>query len=170
MEVTEFRGKHWFLSNFSQADVVLIDGVLDEMIYPTTEHAYQAAKTLDPNVREVIAGMAEPGAAKREGKRLRLRPDWDQVKLGYMKYLLEQKFGLQPNPVDEPGLPERRGRMLLETGEAELIEGNTWGDTYWGCVRGPDGCWIGSNHLGQLLMTIRSQLRQRASGPWRYPF
>lgn len=59
-----------------------------------------------------------------------------------MEDLLRQKFSKTP-----------LRRLLLATGEAELIEGNTWGDTYWGVCHG-----VGQNHLGCLLMKIRGEL------------
>jgi len=133
-----FQGRYRWLSNFWSCFVVL-DGVE----YPSTENAYQAAKTLDPELRKPFQDCF-PGVAKRDGRALPLRPDWDDVKYGVMEQLLRQKFA-------RGELRER----LLATGDAELIEGNDWGDTWWGV----DDRRGGQNNLGKLLMKIRAELR-----------
>jgi hypothetical protein len=130
-----FRGDRWFLSNFYPAPVVL-DGV----IFPTVEHGYQAAKTLHRPSREVVRRAATPGQAKRLGRALILRPDWEAVKLAVMEGLLRQKFAD----------PKLRARLVVI--EGEIVEQNTWGDTWWGVCRGR-----GENHLGRLLMRIRDE-------------
>lgn len=144
MAITQFRGPNRFLSNFWAAKVEL-DGV----VYPSVEHAYQAAKTLDngPNGRLWIRSMDTAGKAKRAGKRLTLRPDWDSVKLVLMKDLLRQKFS-----------NNALAALLLATGSEELIEGNDWGDRYWG-AEWRFGEWVGENHLGKLLMKVREELK-----------
>lgn len=133
--IAEFQGEYRFLSNFWPVSVRL-DGV----VYASVELAYVASKTTDKAAREKIVGMT-PGQAKRFGRTLRLRADWEAVKLGVMEDLLEQKFAH----------PTLRA-ALIATGDQELQEGNTWGDTFWGVCRGK-----GQNHLGKLLMKIRSQ-------------
>lgn len=131
------KGFEW-LSNFFPAPVVY-RGVN----YNTVEHAYQAAKTLVLAEREQIRMCSTPGKAKRLGREVTMRPDWDKIKLTVMLHLLRQKFNI----------PELRDK-LLATGDIRLIEGNTWGDTFWGvCNR------TGMNHLGRLLMQVRSELR-----------
>jgi ribA/ribD-fused uncharacterized protein len=132
--ITEFQGANRFLSNFWPATVVL-DGVT----YPTVEHAYVAAKTLDPARRAEIAATAKPGDVKRLGRKLKLRGDWDEIKLSVMEDLVRQKFAH----------PELR-RALSATGNEDLVEGNSWGDTFWGVCRG-----VGQNHLGRILMRVR---------------
>jgi len=111
-------------------------------LYPTVEHAFQAAKTADVAERARIRDLGTPDAAKRAGRKVALRRDWERVKLGIMESLLRTKFS-------EPGLMAQ----LLETGERELVEGNTWNDRFWGVCRG-----AGANHLGRLLMKVRSEL------------
>ncbi len=138
MAIKEFQGEHRFLSNFWPAEVEL-DGIK----YPTIEHAYQAAKTLDEERRKVIQAQTTPGEAKRAGRKVKIRPDWEDVKIGIMLDLVRQKF---TNNV------KLRNR-LLATGDEELIEGNTWGDTFWGRCKG-----IGQNNLGKILMKIRKEL------------
>jgi ribA/ribD-fused uncharacterized protein len=118
--------------------------------YPSTEHAFQAAKTTNPRLRRAIRDVATPGSAKKMGASLTLRTDWESVKLGVMLEFLRQKFGQ----------PLLRG-LLLKTGQAQLVEGNTWGDTYWGAIE-QEGRWVGQNRLGILLMQVRDELQQPA--------
>jgi len=137
--ITRFRGTWSFLSNFFPALIVL-----NGKTYPTVEHAYQAAKTVREEERVAIRQAPSPAQAKRLGQRVTLRPDWEQVKLGIMLDLLRRKF-------QDPALR----RKLLSTGNAPLIEGNHWGDRFWGCVL-EKGRWVGKNHLGRLLMRVRA--------------
>lgn len=138
-KIDKFDGEYAFLSNFYPSIVYDFEG----NTYPTVEHYFQAMKTLDPKVRKHIASAKTPGEAKRLGRRVELRSDWEDIKLKVMKHGLIQKFAE----------PELRN-PLLRTGDAELIEGNWWGDTYWGVCNG-----VGENHLGQLLMEVREELR-----------
>ena len=138
--IAEFRGRYRFLSNFYPAIVNL-----DSIPYPTVEHAFQAAKTIDVQHRERIRKCNKPGDAKRLGRRVPLRSDWEQVKLYVMLNLLRQKFSQT----------EFLKTQLLATGEAQLIEGNTWNDFFWGECMG-----TGENHLGKLLMRVRQELRR----------
>lgn len=137
--ITSFDGPHRFLSNFIACPIAL-----DGLTFRSVEHAYQAAKTLDPEQRQIIHSASHAADAKRFGRRVTMRPDWDAVKLDVMRDLLAQKFSS-----DNPGYV----RLLLATGERELIEGNWWGDTFWGVCRG-----VGTNHLGRLLMERREFL------------
>lgn len=136
--ITRFADEHAFLSNFYPAPVVL-----DCVTYPTVEHAYQAAKTLDLDQRMTVARMRTPGAAKRVGRTLTLQGDWETVRLAIMEDLLRQKFSA-------PDLAE----LLRRTAYQPLVEGNTWGDRFWGRFDGE-----GENHLGRLLMHIRAEIR-----------
>ena len=142
MTIEAFRGDYRFLSNFWPA-VVLLDGVA----YPTVENAYQASKTAVHIERAPFQSMS-PADAKRAGKTLSVRRDFEQIKIEVMRGLLSQKFR-------HPDL----GRLLLATGICPLIEGNMWGDRFWGVCRGE-----GQNHLGRLLMQIRAELAD-ATGP-----
>lgn len=136
--IDSFRGEHAFLSNFFYAPVAF-DG--DE--YPTVEHAYQAAKTLDLTWQYDIRSAPTPGEAKRRGRLAPLDPTWEQRKLRVMGALVRRKFER----------PHLRG-WLLATGDSELVEGNAWGDTFWGVCGG-----AGENHLGKILMRVRDELR-----------
>lgn len=140
-----FDGRFAFLSNFASSEVVF-EGV----VFPTIEHAFQAAKTLDIGKRREIATLATPGLAKREGRRVRLRSDWEQVKDQVMLDLLRQKFHTTP-------LKE----LLDKTNSEILIEGNFWHDNYWGDCRCANCRAIpGKNTLGRLLMTVREENRK----------
>lgn len=136
MQITKFHGDHAFLSNFHPVPVVF-----EGLEFPSVEHAYQAAKTVDPAERQrFLTGTA--AQAKRAGRKVTLRPDWAEVRLGVMERLVRQKFRR----------PELR-ELLLATGEAELVEGNHWNDTFWGVCKGK-----GENHLGRILMKVRAEL------------
>jgi len=111
--------------------------------YWTSEHAYQAQKTVNDNTRMNISILQTPGEAKQYGKSVSLRPDWDEIKLEVMEAIVRAKF------VQNPLLKEK----LLATDDMELEEGNTWGDTYWGVCDGE-----GENHLGKILMNLRKDL------------
>jgi ribA/ribD-fused uncharacterized protein len=138
--ITRFAGEHAFLSNFHPSPIVL-----GGWAYPTLEHAYQACKTTDPGLAIAIRDARTPGQAKRLGQRVTLRPGWECAKLGIMEGLLAIKFGYGTD----------LARLLLATGDAELVEGNTWGDRFWGVCRGS-----GENHLGRLLMKRRAQIKE----------
>jgi ribA/ribD-fused uncharacterized protein len=111
--ITSFRGKHQFLSNF-HAVRVKYEGVE----YPSVEHAYQAAKTLDKAEREYVRMSFTPGIAKRRGRLITMRPCWDEQRVPIMEILLERKFAISSDFADG----------LLATGDAELVEVNTWAD------------------------------------------
>jgi ribA/ribD-fused uncharacterized protein len=117
--------------------------------YTSVEHAYQAAKTLVHSERRDICLAPTPGKAKRLGKKVTLRPDWEAVKLQVMDAMLRQKF--------------RRGSEMAEklraTGDQLIVEGNRWHDNFWGICACPS-CVNrdGYNHLGNLLMKIRKEL------------
>jgi ribA/ribD-fused uncharacterized protein len=136
--IDAFSGKYRFLSNFWPAEVTF-----EGEVYFSVEHAYQAAKFLDPKLREKIRLTPLPAAAKKLGKGKGIRPDWDSMKQAYMSCFLDQKFS-------DPAL----ANSLLATGDEELVEGNWWGDTYWGVCKG-----VGENRLGKLLMQIRKELQ-----------
>jgi ribA/ribD-fused uncharacterized protein len=140
--IYEFTYEHGFLSNFHPVTVEM-----GGLPYPSVEHAYQAAKTLDEADRDMIRLARTPGIAKSRGRLVRLRPGWDQLKDGIMRDLLEQKFSREPLT-----------GLLLATGDAVIIEGNAWGDRYWGVSGGS-----GLNKLGLALMAIRQGLADAAA-------
>lgn len=135
--IMSFNGEYDFLSNFYPVSITY-----EGMVFPSLEHAYQAAKTLDMDERRKIQQQARPGQAKRLGKRVKLRIDWDERKLRVMFDLVMQKFSIG----------ELRAK-LLATGTEELVEGNSHGDRFWGVCHGN-----GENHLGKTLMMVRRHL------------
>src|SRR6187399_1920660 len=128
--INRFDGtKYRFLSNFYLAEVEY-----EGLKYPSTEHAYQAAKTLNKQMRVLFTDKTlTPGRAKGVGKKLDLRSDWESVKIGVMETLVREKFTKHPKLL----------QRLLETGDELLVEGNTWGDKFWGQVNGEGENWLG---------------------------
>ncbi len=132
--IDQFVGDYHFLSNFHFADVEL-----DGLVYSTVEHAYQAAKSNDPAVREAVRKAWQPGIAKAMGRRIDVPSSWWTRRVSVMHTLVTRKF------------QHAHLRAQLDaTGRAVLIEGNWWNDTYWGVCRG-----TGENWLGRILMSVR---------------
>jgi len=137
--IRSFRGKYFFLSNFCQS-YIWTGG----LFFPTVEHAYQASKAWLMCDAKKIQKAATPSKAKRLGRKIKvLQPDWRFNRLKTMEKLLKRKFA-------KPAFMKR----LLATGDARLVEENTWGDTFWGKCDGE-----GKNYLGKLLMQIRRDVR-----------
>ena len=116
----------------------------DPLVALTSEHAYHAWKTENPEERAMVLACATPTEAKAAGRCVTMRTDWEDVKVDVMRAVQRRKFELWPD----------LRKQLLATGDAYLEEGNTWGDRYWGRVRGE-----GLNMLGRILMDLRSNLR-----------
>lgn len=134
MEAIErFVGKYHFLSNF----YIESDG-------STVEHQYQASKATNIEDYMYVISQPTPGKAKHAGRKIRIRPEWETIKLIVMEELLRKKFSNL-----------ELAQKLLETGSTVLVEGNAWGDTFWGVYEGK-----GQNHLGILLMKIRDEYLQ----------
>ena len=134
--IDRFKGDYAFLNNYYEHPVTY-----EGMTFPTNEHAFQAAKTLDLKIRRQIAECATPGEAKQKGNAVALRRDWEDVKTDVMTELCRLKFA-------DPILREK----LVATAGCYLIEGNHWGDTCWGQVNGR-----GENRLGKILMQLRDE-------------
>jgi len=133
-----FRGQYRWLSNFWPCTVTF-----ECEKYTSVENAYVAAKTFDKAVRKEIQVAMSPGEAKRFGRKLELRHDWWDVRMSIMEELLRQKF--------TPG--SALADCLVATGNVTIVEGNSWGDKFWGMCDDE-----GENHLGRLLMKIRRDL------------
>lgn len=140
--ITSFTGDYFFLSNFYPCSVAY-----QGITFPSSEHAYVAAKTDDFELRYEIAKLETPGKAKKFGRELKLKDGWDLQKLAIMRTILENKFDMFRSDHD---LSSR----LASTKPHILIEGNSWGDKYWG--QSPLG--VGRNELGKLLMLIRDDI------------
>lgn len=132
--IAQFQGDYRFLSNFWTD----IDG-------DSVERHYQAAKCVQNEDYFRIREMT-PGDAKRAGREVQIRDDWEDIKFLVMTRLVARKFLLS----------ESMRRKLIKTGHATLQEGNTWGDTYWG-VDLKTG--VGENNLGKILMVVREIAR-----------
>lgn len=138
-KIEEFQGDYRFLSNFWPSPIIW-----KKLTWPTVEHAFQAAKSTCPIHAESIRISRSPGIAKRLGRSIPpsvMRDDWQDIKVTVMRELCIYKFAQNPDLMT----------LLKATGDAELIEGNTWGDTFWGVCRG-----VGENNLGKILMEIRN--------------
>lgn len=141
--ISGFIKDYSFLSNFYFTPVEF-----EGETYITSESAFQAAKTLDPEIRKQFTQMA-PGPAKRKGRTLELRADWEAVKEDVMYRILKAKF-----------TPDYMKQLLLETGDEYLEEGNTWHDNIWGNCSCPKCRDIpGANRLGKLLMRVRDEAK-----------
>ena len=131
-----------FLSNFYLSTVSY-----ESKLYPTIEHAYQAAKTVDDGIREIIKKAKTPAEAKKLGQSISVRNDWAIIKIDIMRQLVKDKFS-------NPFLAHR----LIETGKAQLTLNNKWNDKFWGVCRNE-----GENWLGRILMDVRDELRKEMS-------
>lgn len=135
LSINRFDGEYRFLSNFYLATIRFC-GVQ----FGNSEAAFHAQKCPE---RAAEFSTLNPSEAKRLGRRVPLRPDWESVKDEIMHAVVFAKF------VQNPALLEK----LLATGDVPLVEGNSWDDRYWGVCNG-----IGQNKLGQILMQVRKEL------------
>lgn len=135
--INRFRNDYWFLSNMSESPITL-GGVT----YTCAEAAFQAAKLADKKARSMFGGISG-SEAKKLGRKVQLRSDWEQIKVDVMRWVIHEKFRQNP----------QLAKRLLATGNEELIEGNDWGDRFWGVC---NGC--GQNWLGRILTEERNGL------------
>lgn len=140
--IKNFEGEYAFLSNFYFSPMII-----DNVVYTTNEHYFQAMKSLNPKERQAIVLAPTPGKAKYLGRKVSLRKDWEDIKEEVMLTGLRHKFSN----------PELR-KKLLATGNEELIEGTTWHDNYWGICDCEACGGQGKNRLGKLLMQVREEL------------
>lgn len=144
--IDSFSGDYAFLSNFYPSPLMN-----NGYIYPTAEHFFQAHKFhVDDRRHAEVRDARTPGRAKKIARSHPIdKKYWDKVKVGVMYATLNRKFLYGAE----------LGNQLKNTGDALLIEGNDWGDMFWGCVMTDKG-WLGTNMLGILLMMVRqSHLR-----------
>lgn len=138
--ILSFTGVYSFLSNFYEYPIYY-----DGLKYMNSEAAFQSAKCMNKDGRMAFCFL-NPSEAKRLGRRIKLRPDWEEIKDQIMYDVIKAKFS-------DPEL----AKMLLSTGSADLYEGNTWGDTYWGIDR---RTLRGQNKLGEILMKVRHEISE----------
>lgn len=138
--IDSFSGPWQFMSNFWMAPVRVCFPGYGCWTFPSSEHAFQAAKCPSRSA-EFLTGT--PGEAKRLGRKVDMRRDWEEVKDDVMYDVVREKFRQNPDLAD----------LLVSSAPAYLIEGNTWGDRYWGQVNGN-----GKNMLGITLMRVRDEI------------
>lgn len=138
--IDNFRGNYYFLSNFYNVKVTW-----EGITYLNNESAFQSAKVLNLDKRKQFSNL-DPSSAKRKGRNVVLRHDWEKVKFDIMYEIVKAKFSQNEYLKDK----------LLSSGGEELIEGNTWNDTIWGVCNGR-----GQNNLGKILMRVREELSKQ---------
>jgi ribA/ribD-fused uncharacterized protein len=169
--IDEFKGKWEDFSNFSHAKFWF--GGFE---WNNTETPFQAWKSVDPEMRAWVRAAGSPREAKRRGRKIQLRTDWNEICRPLMLILCRRKF-----------MNQGRAGLLLSTGQETLIEGNTWGDDRWGAIlcehsmpgtlrdgtpvtdehiwrRDENSVWVGRNWLGITLMQLRTELQLEK--PW----
>jgi ribA/ribD-fused uncharacterized protein len=137
-QIKGFFGEYRFLSNFELGDVIY-EGIK----YPSSENAYQAAKSLDLEIRNQFVNIS-PNESKKLGRKIDVREDWEEVKYGIMYQIVLDKFSRN----------YELGDLLIETGDKYLEETNHWKDKVWGVCDG-----VGKNWLGKILMDVRTQIK-----------
>lgn len=143
--INSFRGNYYFLSNFYSAPV-RYGGIS----FLNNEAAFQSGKVIDMSERRKFS-MLQPNEAKKLGRKISLRPDWEDIKFDVMRAVIHNKFK------ENPELAEK----LIETGNEELVEGNTWHDNIYGnCTCSKCKNIVGKNMLGKILMEEREQLKK----------
>lgn len=141
--INGFFEDYFFLSNFYEAPV-WFEGIY----YPSTENAYQAAKSVDLEIRRFHFVNCSPAISKKNGKQIVIRKDWEEIKYSVMLRIVTEKFASTPELAEK----------LLATGDRILTETNHWGDKIWGVDY---KTLEGTNWLGKILMHVRSSLRER---------
>lgn len=145
--IDKFRGEYAFLSNFYPCEFWF-----DNVLYKSSEHFYMSMKTDDPELRQRIIDTPNAYKAKKLGSTVQLVENWKDKKFNVMCVAVHNKF------IQNPHLAQ----MLLDTGDIELVENNTWHDNVWGnCVCGDCKFTKGQNHLGSTLMRMRDYLNQK---------
>jgi ribA/ribD-fused uncharacterized protein len=147
--IGKFEGDNFFLSNFYEAPTVFSSPLAGELTFQTGEAAFQAAKfhAMTGSDQEKISYLQKvaeaptPSKAKYAGRSVKIDLElWEQVKVKCMREVVFQKFQQHSD----------LRIKLMQTGHAMLVEGNTWGDTFWGRCEGK-----GFNILGAILMEVR---------------
>ena len=140
-----FQDERRFLSNFWECSVTIAG-----MTFPSAEHAYQALKTMNRDEREAVRDCKTPGQAKRAGRQVTFRRDWNALRLDVMHAVVLKKF--EQN--------EDLQILLIDTGDEELVENNVWHDNFWGnCTCEKCTKYFGFNFLGKILMSVRAAMR-----------
>lgn len=149
-KILGFFNEYRFLSNFH---ICPLGVEYEDVIYQTSEHAYQSAKTLDLNIREEIRSLSHPRDTRKFGQKIILRENWEDMKFGIMSKIVFDKFFRNKD----------LGQKLLDTKDAYLEESNWWHDNFYGVCTGERCKYapherIGENNLGKILMSVRRNL------------
>ena len=136
----KFRNEYYFLSNMFPCKIKL-----GKYTFNCAEAAFQAAKC-PARVAEFIG--LNGYEAKKLGRKVQLRDDWNEVKLNFMERIVRAKFEQNQE------LSYKLSRISVHT---PIVEDNNWGDTFWGVCNDK-----GENHLGKILMEIRLELKIEA--------
>ena len=140
--IIEFQNQYFWLSNFFATPVAM-----DGYVFPASENAFMSGKSKDITWKQFCTTETNPGAMKSAGRKVKLIDNWDVIRIDAMLKALRAKFS-------DPILRAK----LLATGNRQLIEGNRWGDKFWGvCIKTPQH--VGQNNLGKLLMQLRYELQ-----------
>lgn len=132
-----FRKEFWFLSNMYPCEI-RVNG----LVFTCAEACFQSFKTTDLEARKAFQGI-DGFQAKKLGRKVQLRSDWNKIRLDVMEAVVKAKFRQHPDLFYK----------LLVVDDV-IVEDNTWNDTFWGKCNGK-----GYNNLGRILMKVRAELR-----------
>lgn len=138
-QVCSFRGEMFYRSNMYPSPIVY-----KNITFKTSEHFYQASKTFDKSAQEVIMNCNTPYLAKKKAQTIKVRSDWDDIKLNIMKIAVYLKFS-----------QNKEIYYLLKKSTDYIEETNYWHDLFWGNCYCKKCNGKGLNHLGKILMDIR---------------
>ena len=138
--IKEFKNQYFFLSNFYECPIYY-----NKLVFCNAEAAFQAQKVIDEKEQYKFINL-NASQARKLGKTIVLRKDWEEVKDNIMYEIVKRKFTVN----------KELKQKLIDTKDEELVEGNWWHDTYWG-VDSKTG--IGKNKLGKILMKVREEVK-----------
>ena len=138
--IKEFKNQYFFLSNFYECPIYY-----NKLVFCNAEAAFQAQKVIDEKEQYKFINL-NASQARKLGKTITLREDWEEVKDNIMYEIVKRKFTVN----------KELKQKLIDTNDEELIEGNWWHDTYWG-VDSKTG--VGKNKLGKILMKVREEVK-----------
>lgn len=138
--IKQFQKEFRWLSNFTPCTIIL-----DGITYRSVEHAYMSAKSNDIEWKHFCRDTYKPGDVKKASKKIKLRDDWDNIKVDVMRRCIDQKFDQEPYR-----------SKLINTEDQYIQEGNYHNDKFWGvCLKTDEG----NNMLGKLIMWKRDKLK-----------
>ena len=158
----EFLGEKRCCSNMWKAEIVLDEKIclifsdlyLEPGVFHSTEQMYQEMKSLNQEWRNLIRTTETPEKTKKlsrklvgEGKKFRLREDWDEVKFRILALANFLKYSQHPELLEK--------LRQIYPGDTLIEERNFWDDVFWGVCE-VDGKKVGKNMLGKILMDIRT--------------